>query len=201
MAKKKQEQKILTKESPKNPMSKAMLFRIIGFALVGLILIGAILFAVHFWNQEKTDRLLDVYYDGSIEQNFAFDTTLDAKEQAERVKQVKRHGDTGKFDFYCYDTLNFSDGSREASIIFGNVSKNDCILALYLVNDLGDMIYHSKGIEPGKYLSRISCSYVPSEEGVYDAKLYVVGYDPETLEKVGIQYVDMKLNIGEVQYD
>lgn len=132
-------------------------------------------------------------------------TTSDA-DQKKLVKETKAKGKTSKFDFFANTTINLSDKKAALPITLGNPTYNDCVLIAYVVDENGEKVYHSLGIEKGKYISTI---FIKNglKYGENKLTLYVTafgtdgGKDGKSFKKIGTQHTELTVNVSGGDYD
>ena len=185
-----------SKQSSKRPtrQTKAGL-RVVCMIVLALICIGGIVCsAVSIRNEKLRDQVYFVY-SGDLQKRGLYPIKLTGEEQKTKVKKTKRHGQLGKFQYYCVSDLRMQSSNMDSTIRFGNVSTNDCVLVLSVVDAAGHLLYRSGGVEPGNYISRIRLSQ-PLEDGTYDCRAYVAAYDRQTFAYLGAQYSALNVIIG-----
>ena len=174
---------------------KTMLQKIAMIALAVVIVGGVLLCAFSIRNEGLRKKMTAFPYTVNAFNEGVFPITMDEQAQKAEVKKLKRHGQTGKFAYYCSSTVRLQSYMAEGAIYFGNVSANDCAL-VFTVFDEHDMpLCRSVSVAPGNYVHSIRLSD-PMENGTYPCRLYVAAYDLETNDYLGAQYSDLTLKIG-----
>ncbi len=130
--------------------------------------------------------------------NISSDLTLTVLEdidvQYEYADKMKSKGDKKEFRYYAEQQIVFAEKNAQAPINLVNVTDNNCVLVASIVDEAGNICYTSLGLIPGQRLTDISIQERPY--GVYDMKLVVAGYDPETYELLGVQSSDLTVQVG-----
>lgn len=174
--------------------TKKQVFRFVSMALLACVMVGAVLMVVCSVRNERLQNKLSFDYNGSL-QELTYPIREDAAAQKAKVKAIKRHGQTGKFRYYCEKILYMQAYYADSAIQFGNVSSNDCILVFYIYDENDALLYRSDGIEPGQRVHSIRL-IDPKPAGTYACKLYVAAFDKQTYAYLGAQYSDLTLMIG-----
>ena len=168
----------------------------IGFMIaLAVMLIGAVLLSAFSIRNEKMRDKVYFIYTGDLHAYGVFPIDMDAETQNKRARATERHGQTGKFQFYCSPTLRMQAYYADGALAFGNVSDNDCALVITIFDENDKQIYRSGGVLPGNYIHAIRLSD-PKPDGTYACKLYVTAYDLQTNAYIGTQYTDLTLVIG-----
>lgn len=165
---------------------------------VSLILVAGAITACFGVRNYRLQKSVEFTYMGMLQTDSVRDIEIDADEQAKRVDEMKRKGQTGRFGFFCNSEMNLQYKTAYGSLVLANVSTNDCIFVVSILDENGNLIYRSGGIEPGRYLSQIRL-FSPPEDGEHDCRVYVSAYDKATFELVGVQYTSLLLRIGEFE--
>lgn len=130
--------------------------------------------------------------------NISSDLTLTVLEdidvQYENADKMKVKGDKKEFRYYAEQQIVFAEKNAQAPLNLVNVTDNNCVLVASIVDEAGNICYTSLGLKPGQRLTDISIQERPY--GVYDMKLVVAGYDPETYELIGVQSSDLTVQVG-----
>lgn len=142
------------------------------------------------------DEVRNAQFKGRLEaDSVAIESVLSDSQQKKLSKAVKAKGNVGTFDFYVNEEISIDEQTDPALLEFGSVSSNDCVLLAFLIDENGEIIYRSLGVEAGKEIRSVrlfdSVAY-----GTRNATLVVNGYDTETYEKIGTQSVKICLKIG-----
>ena len=171
------------------------LLRRIMMIVLAAVIVGAVwLCACSIRNERMRDKLYFPYA-GNMFNEGVFPITMDEQAQKAEVKKVKRHGQTGKFKYYCSSVVRMQSYAAEGTISFGNVSTNDCALVFTLYDENDVPLCRSVGVTPGNYVHAIRLTD-PREDGTYNCRLYVAAFDLETNAYLGAQYSDLILMIG-----
>lgn len=167
-------------------------------ACVCLVFAVGVTAAFIFWSGSLTlpQSVRNAEFKGRFEpDSVAVETSLSLSQQEKLANAMNSKGNMGAFDFYVNEKILIEEHTDPALIEFGSVESNDCILVAFLLDENGEVIYRSLGVEPGKELRSVvlfdSVSY-----GAQTATLAVNGYDAETYEKIGTQTVKIDLKIG-----
>ncbi|MBQ8784208.1 MAG: hypothetical protein IJZ57_10620 [Clostridia bacterium] len=180
-------------KAKKQISKKAVLISAIAVAVIAVI---ALVTAIVLSNPALPESVKNAEFKGRLEpDSVAARSSLSASQQAKLAKSVNAKGNTGAFDFYVNEQISVDEHTDPALIEFGSEESNDCILVAFLLDENGEVIYRSLGVEPGEEIRSVvlfdSVSY-----GSQTATLAVVGYDKKTYDKVGMQTVKIDLKIG-----
>ena len=175
--------------------SKTAVFRTGAVLLLCIgILFGTVLTAVSV-RGELLKKKIQFVYSGILQDECLFDLTIDADLARQKVQDMKRHGQIRKFSFFCNDALSPDPTNGNCMIMFGNPDTNDCILVLSIMDENGNLLYRSGGVEPGKYISQIRLApNVLSAAKSYRA--YVSAYDRDGYSCIGVQYTTLTVQSG-----
>lgn len=177
---------------------KKLSLRIIIISAVAVILaVSALIASVGIRNYVLRESV-EFTYSGVLESQSVRTIEISEEEQAERAKEMKIRGQKSKFGFFCNNELFFEYPTAYGPLILANISSNDCIFIATILDEDGNLLYRSNGIESGKYLSQIRL-FNPPTDGKYDCRLYVSAYDKETNELLGVQYTAITLLIGDYE--
>lgn len=169
---------------------------IIAGAVILLVLAAVIVLSVLNRNISVPDYVKNAQFKGRVEpEAVAFDMDISENQQKALVKATKVKGDTHKFDFFVNDSIVMNEYDDPALIEFGSADSNDCVLVFYMLDENGNELYRSLGVEPGKQIRSISF-FDEIPYGTHEATLAVLGYNPETYKPVGMQTARIKLEIG-----
>ena len=189
-------EKAVKKERPAKikPLNNKAVVIAAASVLIAALVVVVVLVA--FGNPSLPDSVKNVEFKGRLEpDSVAAETRLSEAQQEKLSKSVKARGSTGAFDFYVNDEISVQEHTDPVLLEFGNNSSNDCVLVAFLLDENGEVIYRSLGVEPGEEVRSVmlfdSVSY-----GTQTATLAVNGYDARTYEKIGTQTVKIKLKIG-----
>ena len=142
------------------------------------------------------DYVKNAEFKGRTEpESVAFDMDISENQQKALVKATKVKGDKHKFDFFVNDSIVMSEYDDPALIEFGSADSNDCILVFFMLDEEGNEIYRSLGVEPGEQIRSVSF-FDEIPYGTHDVTLAVLGYNPKTFKQVGMQTTQIKLEIG-----
>lgn len=178
----------------KYSVKKALLLMAIMVAVVAGIIILIACFADN--NYQVPDYVKTADYKGRVESEaVAFDMDISENQQEALTKATKSKGDKRKFDFFVNDTIVMNEYDDPALIEFGSADSNDCVLVFYIIDENGQELYRSLGIEPGRQIRSISF-FDEIPYGTQDVTIAVLGYDAKTFKKVGMQTAQIKLEIG-----
>lgn len=178
------------------PKTKSKTIRLVAIVVVAAVLAASVPLAwIGVRNARMQEHALYVF-NGVLQEESIFNITLDEKDQTYRAAETHRHGQTGKFSYFCDSTLVLASRNAYGPIVFGNPSANDCILVLTILDKDGEMLYRSGGVLPGKYISQIRLLSAPDESGTYACRAYVSAYDRQTKERIGVQYSKLSVQIG-----
>lgn len=170
----------------------AVLSAVIVFAAVIIVIITAICGK----NYTVPDYVRDAQFKGRMEpESSAFSMDISENQQETLAKAIKAKGDRRAFDFFVNDTVVMTESDDPALIEFGSVSSNDCVLLIFMLDEKGNEIYRSLGIEPGEQISSVSL-FDELPYGTHDVTLAVLGYNTKTYRQVGMQTTKIKLKIG-----
>ncbi|MCQ2479778.1 MAG: hypothetical protein MJ120_03975 [Clostridia bacterium] len=171
-------------------------FIAVGF-IVAVIAVTAIVIALIANNNYSVpDYVKNADYKGRVESEaIAFDMDISENQQKALAKSTKSKGDKRKFDFFVNDTIVMNEYDDPALIEFGSADSNDCVLVFYILDENGQELYRSLGIEPGRQVRSISF-FDEIPYGTQDVTIAVLGYDAKTYKSVGMQTAQIKLEIG-----
>ena len=190
---KKPEKEKAKREKEKQLNIKAV---VIAAASVGITAAVVLIATLVFGNSSLPGSVKNAEFKGRLEpDSVATESSLSEAQQEKLAKSVKAKGNTGAFDFYVNDEISLQEHSDPALLEFGNNSSNDCILVAFLLDENGEVIYRSLGVEPGEEIRSVELFDAVSY-GTQTATLAVNGYDADTYEKIGTQTVKIKLKIG-----
>ncbi len=170
----------------------------LAIAVVIIFIAGIIILIVSLTgrNYSVPDYVKDAGYKGRTEpDSVAFDMDISLNQQKSLVKATKRKGEKRKFGFFINDEIKLAESDEPALLEFGNVESNDCVLVFFLFDEKGNEIYRSLGVAPGKEV-RSASFFDEISYGTHDITVAVIGYDPQTFEKTGMQTSKLKLKIG-----
>lgn len=187
------------KSSFKRFAKKYNIGKIICAALLAIAFVAAIVYLVIllFTSGVKIpDEIKNAEYKGRLESSsVAIKTDMSEEQQKILAKSLPVKGNKSAFKFFANKEIVMDDYNDPALIEFGSVSTNDCILLAFLIDEDGNLLYRSLGVEPGEKISSVLLfDSVPY--GKHKLTLIVNGYDPETNEKIGTQATYISLKIG-----
>ena len=182
-----------TPKAKKKVSKKAVLISAVSIAFAA---VAVLIMVLVISNPALPESVRNAEFKGRLEpDSVAVETSLSDSHQKKLAKSVDARGNTGAFDFYVNEEISVEEHTDPALIEFGSNSTNDCILVAFLLDENGEVIYRSLGVEPGEEIRSVvlfdSVSY-----GTQTATLAVVGYDAKTYEKIGTQTVKIDLKIG-----
>ncbi len=171
-------------------------FIALGF-IVAVVAVTAVVIALIAGNNYSVpDYVKNADYKGRVESEaVAFDMDISENQQKALSKATKSKGDKRKFDFFVNDKIVMNEYDDPALIEFGSADSNDCVLVFYIIDENGQELYRSLGIEPGRQVRSISF-FDEIPYGTQNVTLAVLGYDAKTFKKVGMQTAQIKLEIG-----
>ncbi len=183
----------------KNKPVKAKLDRkkAVAIAVAGVVAVAvAVLVIIFTQNLDIPSSVRDAEFKGRLEpSSVATEIALSPTRQKKLADSVNARGNNGAFDFYVNEEITLDEHGDPVLIEFGNIESNDCVLVAFLLDENGEVIYRSLGIEPGEEIRTVrlfdSVSY-----GTHNATLVVNGYNSESYRKLGTQTVDINLKIG-----
>ncbi len=188
---KKPKQERIAKEKQFNP--KAVVIVAASVVIAALVVLIAM---VAFGNPSLPDNVKNAEFKGRLEpDSVAVETRLSEAQQEKLSKSVKAKGNTGAFDFYVNDKISVQEHTDPVLLEFGSNSSNDCVLVAFLLDENGEVIYRSLGVEPGEEIRSVML-FDGVSYGTQDVTLAVNGYDADTYKKIGTQTVKIKLEIG-----
>ena len=169
---------------------------IIAASVILAVLAAVIVLLIVNKNFSVPGYVRNAEFKGRMEpETIAFDMDISESQQKALIKATKAKGDTHKFDFFVNDTIIMNEYDDPALIEFGSCDSNDCVLVFYLLDENGNELYRSLGVEPGKQIRSVSFfSEIPY--GTHEATIAVLGYNPKTYKPVGMQTASIKLEIG-----
>ena len=189
-------EKRIKKERPakiKPLNNKAVVIAATSVLIAALVVVVVL---VAFSNPSLPDSVKNAEFKGRLEpDSVAAETRLSEAQQEKLSKSVKARGSTGAFDFYVNDEISVKEHTDPVLLEFGSNSSNDCVLVAFLLDENGEVIYRSLGVEPGEEIRSVMLFDAVSY-GTQTATLVVNGYDARTYEKTGTQTVKIKLKIG-----
>lgn len=169
---------------------------VIAVASVGVAVVAVVIALLVFGNPSLPDSVKNAEFKGRLEpDSVAMETRLSESQQEKLSKTVKSKGSTGAFDFYVNDVISVQEHTDPVLLEFGSNSSNECILVAFLLDENGEVIYRSLGVEPGEEIRSVMLFDAVSY-GTQTATLVVNGYDADSYEKIGTQTVKIKLEIG-----
>ncbi len=164
--------------------------------LVIAVVAVAVLCVFLFGNVSVPSEVRNAEYKGRLEpESVAVKTSLSLSRQEKLSAGVNATGDVAAFDFYVNDKISISHHNDPVLLEFGSVETNDCVLLAFLVDENGEIIYRSLGVEPGEEIRSVSL-YDSVEYGSREATLVVNGYDKNSYKKTGTQSVKIQMEIG-----
>lgn len=140
------------------------------------------------------DEAIIEYGGRNISSELTLTVLEDIDIQHEHSDNMKRKGDKKAFRYYASQSLIFAEKNSQATLNLVNVTDNNCVLIATIVDEAGNVCYISRGLPAGQCLTDISITERPY--GIYDMKLVVAGYDPETYELIGVQSSDLTVQVG-----
>ena len=167
-------------------------------AVAVLLVAAAVVIVLSFLNRNATvpDYVKNAQFKGRVEpEAIAFDMDISENQQKALVKATKAKGDTHKFDFFVNDSIVMNEYDDPALIEFGSADSNDCVLVFYILDENGNELYRSLGVEPGRQIRSVSF-YNEISYGTHDVTIAVLGYNPENYKLLGMQTAGIKLEIG-----
>lgn len=171
--------------------------RAVTFNLAGALLLAVVLVAVQLFGYTPPKKAVPVYRGLTESSVNVRDIEAEAQGQLELVKNTKAHGSTRAFKFFANGEAMIEEWYENFPLVLGNLESNKCDFIVTILHK-DTIVYRSMGIEPGKYLPSIKL-FDAMPYGSYDLKVVVVGYDPQSYEKIGVQYMKFKLVIGNEQ--
>lgn len=187
--------KTVKNKTPQKVSAKNINIKALVFAATAAVLVVSIVVAGFGIRNYRLKESVEYAFVGTLENKSVRAIEISEEEQLERVKEMKRKGQKSKFDFFCNTGIEFEYATAYGSLVLANVATNDSVFVVSILDEDGNLIYRSGGIEPGKYLSQIRL-FAPPENGKHDCRLYVSAYDPNTNELIGVQYTNLTIWIG-----
>ncbi|MCQ2471847.1 MAG: hypothetical protein MJ147_07405 [Clostridia bacterium] len=171
-------------------------FIALGFIAAVIAVTAIVIVLIANNNYSVPDYVKNADYKGRVESEaIAFDMDISENQQKALSKATKSKGDKRKFDFFVNDTIVMNEYDDPALIEFGSADTNDCVLVFYIIDENGQELYRSLGIEPGRQVRSISF-FDEIPYGTQNVTLAVLGYDAKTFKMVGMQTAQIKLEIG-----
>ena len=168
----------------------------VGLALVFAVVVLIVTCVLLSGNATLPQSVKDAAFKGRLEpDSVATATLLSPAQQKKLAKSVDAKGNTDAFDFYVNEEISIEEHTDPALIEFGSNETNECVLVVFLLDENGEIIYRSLGIEPGEEI-RSAILFDSVSYGTQTATLVVNGYDSETYKKIGTQTVKIALKIG-----
>ncbi len=169
----------------------------VSVVLLSLVICFGLVLSVVSFRGEQLQKKVVLSYSGVLQRECLFSIDFEDGQVRNFVESTKRRGQTRAFTFFCNTTLLLNADSMSGYILFGNPAENDCDLVLSIVDENGDLIYRSDGVQPGKYISQIR-PFVAPEKGAHVCTAYVSGYRirDQRYECVGVQYMDLAVEVG-----
>lgn len=162
---------------------------------LGIVII-AVACVLLFGNVSVPLDVKNADYKGRLEpDSVAVKTSLSLARQEKLSSGLSITGDVAAFDFYVNDKISISHHDDPVLLEFGSVETNDCILVAFLIDENGETIYRSLGVEPGEEIRSVSL-YDSVAYGTSTATLVVNGYDKDSYKKTGTQSVRIDMEIG-----
>lgn len=169
---------------------------IIAAACALAVIAAVIVLAILNKNIAVPDYVKNAEFKGRTEpEAVAFDMDISESQQKALVKATKVKGDKHKFDFFVNDSVVMNEYDDPALIEFGSADSNDCVLVFYILDENGNELYRSLGVEPGRQIRSVSF-FDEISYGTHEATIAVLGYNPKTYKPVGMQTASIKLEIG-----
>lgn len=170
--------------------------RNIAIAAVVIAVIAVALVFVLNKNISVPDSVKNAEFKGRIaDEPVAFSIDISENQQEALAKATKVKGDKDAFSFFITDHIIMNEYDDPALIEFGSVNSNDCVLVFFILDENGNELYHSLGVEPGKQIKSVEF-YNEISYGTHEATVAVLAYDAETYEKIGMQTTKITLEIG-----
>lgn len=185
---------------PKAQISPKELLRRCLIVILAIVTAFGVSLSVVSLRNERLQNKITLIYSGVLEDDYVFPIEFSDEQVRESVKQTRRHGQTRAFTYFCDDHLRLDPIDRYGFIMFGNPEENDCQLVLSILDEDGKLVYRSKGVEPGNYITQIR-PYVQLEAGSYAYTAYVSAYVREDYRYkcVGVQYSRLTVEVGEME--
>lgn len=176
-------------------------WRLVGITACVVVILASLFFGILSEYNQNIYRAVSHNYYGELEMDTTtYQIKANEKEQKVKIRNTGRRGRTSKFAYYCESNMYVKTMDDEGTILFSNPdSVNSCILVLQILSPDGSLIYQSKGIKPGYYISQITLhGDLPEREN--DCKVVVTAFDPETNKLIGIQYSNLSITVGDKSY-
>lgn len=171
-------------------------FIALGFIVAVIAATAIVIALIANNNYSVPDYVKNADYKGRVESEaIAFDMDISENQQKALTKATKSKGDKRKFDFFVNDTIVMNEYDDPALVEFGSADSNDCVLVFYIIDENGQELYRSLGIEPGRQIRSISF-FDEIPYGTQNVTIAVLGYNAKTFKKVGMQTAQIKLEIG-----
>ena len=167
----------------------------VAILLVIALIVGIISLIVSAAAEKLPDNIRNAEYKGRREPaSVAFDLDISAEQQKKLAGAVKTKG-SGPFDFFVNEEIVIDDYTDPVLLEFGSIEKNECDLVAFLIDEDGNIIYRSLGLEPGKQIRSVFF-FDEVAYGTQTLTLAVNGYDRQTNKKTGTKTAHIKLKIG-----
>ncbi len=163
-----------------------------------LVLIAAVIIIILALLPKVPEIAVSEYNGQNATVSVVSDITVDEETQLERYNEIKRDikGDKKKFKFYSRPAVEIDEKYKEGTLMFSNLTTNECTMIVTIMDEDEDIIFRSMGIAPGKCMQRISISKSLSF-GQHKVTMYVSAYDSITYELIGTQYMKLDLMFGD----
>ena len=184
-----------TQTDPENAKKTMGTARLVAIILTVAVLVSAIPITLIGVRAIRLKQLVPERYNGIEQQADLIPVTFSEEEIAQRLKKMHRHGQTGKFDYFCDPTVEMDLSIARGLIQFVNPATNDCTLILSIYDKDGKLIYRSNGVPPGQEIVRVSVPY-DTQKGPYDCRAYIGAYNRRTGERLGVQYSKLTVTLG-----
>ncbi len=171
--------------------------KLVWASAVFAVIVAVVIILIVTFSSGVPELAVSEYNGQNATASVAADITVDEETQLERYDEIKRKikGDKRKFKFYCRPSIEIDEKYNEGTIMFSNLTMNDCTMIVTIMDKEDDIIFRSMGIAPGKCMQRIALTKTLNY-GMHEVTMYVTAYDSMTFEVIGTQRMEIELQIG-----
>lgn len=174
-------------------------WRLVGITACVVVIIASLFFGILSEHYQKVYRLVPQTFSGVMQERSVYRIEANAAEQKVRVRSTVRYGQRSRFDYYAPASISVNKDTREATAGFGNPSLgNDCNLVFHVVRSDGTIVFSTMGMAPGTYLSTLRIQQ-SLPEWKNECRLVVVAYDAQTNKRIGTQYSNITVYVGDYE--
>lgn len=157
--------------------------------------VTAIVISAFSHSVKMPDSVKNAEFKGRLEPDtVAHESDISLEQQKKLAKAVNSNG-SHRFDFFVNEEVALSEPNDPALLEFGSVKSNECVLVVFLIDESGETVYRSLGIEPGEEIKSANL-FSELSYGTHKLTLVVNGYDAESYEKIGTKTAEIQIKIG-----